>query len=53
MADKKPTLTLLRGSQADNLESLIALYTKLTGRSPSEADIAECAKILDDHKKKS
>lgn len=46
--NQKPHLVLLDGQKANDLESLMKLYTALTGKQPTQAALVECQKILDE-----
>ncbi|SDX71393.1 hypothetical protein [Thiocapsa roseopersicina] len=43
----KPTLTLNPGEDALDLNSLMDLYTSLTGKKPSPAELEEVRAMLD------
>lgn len=49
-AQTKPTLTMLQGRQAFDLDSLVAMFERMTGRTPSDADKEECRAMLAAHK---
>ncbi|MFB1490954.1 hypothetical protein [Thiocapsa sp. N5-Cardenillas] len=43
---QKPTLTLLPGEDALDLNSLMEMYTSLTGKEPTEAELEEAREML-------
>jgi len=46
---QKPKLVLLRGKDAFDIDSLVAMYKQLTGREPTNEEIDEAKGVLKDN----
>jgi hypothetical protein len=46
---QKPTLALLKGNDAFDIDSLMAMYKQLTGREPTNEEIEAAKRILRDN----